>query len=140
MPFPVDKFCGTWKHGSHSDNYLQMMEKFGMSAEMLKKIQESTFPMNASLVGDKLTFKVEFEGKTYENNFTLGVEGEEEDATSGKKRKVTYTIEGDHLVSVYPDPDGKVTSRVCRHFDDDDTIHTDIKAGDVEAWTKSKRC
>ncbi|XP_078657777.1 fatty acid-binding protein, adipocyte-like [Branchiostoma floridae x Branchiostoma belcheri] len=141
MPFPVDKFCGTWKHGNHSDNYPEIMEKVGVTPEKFKKMQESSFPVNASLTGDKLCFKVEFMGKTWENNFTLGVEGEEEDAVTGRMRKVTYTIEGDNLISVYPDHDGKgLTARVCRHFVDDDTIHTDFKAGDVEGWTQSKRC
>ncbi|XP_035699829.1 fatty acid-binding protein type 2-like [Branchiostoma floridae] len=141
MPFPVDKSCGTWRHGSHSDNYPQIMEKLGVPAEMVKKIQEATFPVNHSLSGDKLTIKYEFMGKLQESTLTLGVEGEEDDPSVDRKRKVTYTMEGDNLVSVYPDRDGKGTSmRVSRHFVDDDTIHVDIKIGDLEGWTTSKRC
>ncbi|CAH1243505.1 fatty acid-binding protein, liver-like isoform X3 [Branchiostoma lanceolatum] len=141
MPFPVEKSCGSWKHNANSDNYQQIMEKLGVPAEMFKTLQESTFPVNASLSGDKYTAKVEFMGKVHEDTFTLGVEGEEDDPTVGRKRKVTYTIEGDNLVSVYPDHDGSGTSiRVSRHFVDDDTLHTDIKVGDLEGWTTAKRC
>ncbi|XP_066299121.1 fatty acid-binding protein Fh15-like [Branchiostoma lanceolatum] len=141
MPFPVEKSCGTWKHDKNSDNYKQIMEKLGVSAEIFQKIQESTFPVNASLSGDKYTSKVEFMGKVHESTFTLGVEGEEDDPSVGRKRKVTYTMEGDNLVSVYPDHDGSGTAvHVSRHFLDDDTIHTDVKIGDIVGWTTSKRC
>ncbi|XP_078574657.1 fatty acid-binding protein Fh15-like [Branchiostoma floridae x Branchiostoma japonicum] len=141
MPFPVEKSCGTWKHGKHSDNYQEIMEKLGLPAEMFKKMQESSFPVSSSLSGDKFTSKVEFMGKSRESTFTFGVEGEEDDMSTGKKRKVTYTMEGDNLVSVYPDHDGKGTSvRLSRHFVDDNTIRTDIKVGDLEGWTTSNRC
>ncbi|XP_019645453.1 PREDICTED: uncharacterized protein LOC109486181 [Branchiostoma belcheri] len=141
MPFPVDKFCGTWKHGDHSDNYPQIMEKIDVTAEKFKEMKESPFPIDASLTGDKLSFKVEFMGKTWVTNHTLEVEGEEEDAVTGKMKKVTYTIEGDKLISVYPDHDGKgLAMRFCRRFVDDDTIHVDVKAGDVEGWIQFKRC
>ncbi|XP_066285391.1 fatty acid-binding protein Fh15-like [Branchiostoma lanceolatum] len=141
MPFPVEKSCGTWKHHSHSDNYPQLMEKLGVPAEMVQKIQETTIPVNHSLSGDKFTSKFEFMGKTLENTFTLGVEGEEHDPTVDRKRKVTYTIDGENLVSVYADHDGKGTPmRVSRHFVDDDTIHIDVTVGDLDGWTISKRC
>ncbi|XP_035699830.1 fatty acid-binding protein Fh15-like [Branchiostoma floridae] len=141
MPFPVEKCCGTWKHGSNSDNFPQIMEKLGIPSEMVNKVEEAIIPSKTFLSGDKLTITYEFLGETLESTFTLGVEGEEEDPTVGEKKKVTYTIEGDNLVAVYPDHDGKGTSvRLSRHFVDDDTMHFDIKVGDLEGWTTSKRC
>ncbi|CAH1243502.1 Hypp7104 [Branchiostoma lanceolatum] len=109
---------------------------------MLQKLQKATFPVGkASLSGDKFTSKYEYMGKTLESTFTLGVQGEEDDPAVGRKRKVTKTMEGDHLVSVYPDHDGSGTPmRISRHFVDDDTIHSDIKVGDLEGWMVSKRC
>ncbi|CAH1243503.1 Hypp7105 [Branchiostoma lanceolatum] len=141
MPFPVEKSCGTWKHDRQSDNYPQIFEKLGIPAEMVQKLKGTTFSVNHSLSGDKFTSKFEFNGKPQESTFTLGVEGEEHDQTVGRKRKVTYTIEGDNLVSVFPDHDGKGTPmRVSRHFIDDDTIHIDVTVGGVEGWTTYKRC
>ncbi|CAH1264109.1 Hypp2891 [Branchiostoma lanceolatum] len=80
-------------------------------------------------------------GKQQETTLTLGVEGEEHDPIAGKKRRVTYTIEGDYLVSVFPDYNGSGTSmRLSRHFVDEDTIHTGVKFGDLEGWQVMKRC
>ncbi|CAH1253359.1 Hypp1157 [Branchiostoma lanceolatum] len=141
MPFSVEKLCGTWKVGSQSDNFTQIMEKLGVPAEMIQKLREVKVPMNASLAGDKLKYKMEFMGKQQETTFNLGVEGEEDDPLVGGKRRVIYTIEGDHLVAVYPDYNGSGTSvRISHHLVDDDTIHTDMKAGDLEGWQVIKRC
>ncbi|XP_066298479.1 fatty acid-binding protein 12-like isoform X1 [Branchiostoma lanceolatum] len=142
MPFPVEKSCGSWKHNANSDNYQQIMEKLGVPAEKFQKLQTGTFPVSASLSGDKYTSKVELMGEVREKTFTLGVESDDDDRLSGRKRKVTYTIEGDNLVSVFPDHDGSGTPvRVSRHFVDDDTIRTDIKVGDdLEGWVTTKRC
>ncbi|CAH1271022.1 Hypp4534 [Branchiostoma lanceolatum] len=108
---------------------------------MVQKIQKATYPVNASLSGDKFTFKYEFMGIKLETTFTLGVEGEEDDSTVGGKRRVIYTIEGDHLVAVYPNRDGLGTSmRMSSHFVDDDTIHSDVQFGDLVGWIVSKRC
>ncbi|KAI8486302.1 hypothetical protein Bbelb_360180 [Branchiostoma belcheri] len=110
--------AGKWKYDSYSDNYPQVMEK----------------------LGDVMTSKVVYDGKTIENSLTLGVEGEENDL-SGKKKRVIWTLEGDSLVSVHPDHDGKGLSvRTDRQYVDDDTIRTTIKAGDLEGWALIKRC
>ncbi|XP_019632435.1 PREDICTED: fatty acid-binding protein 1, liver-like [Branchiostoma belcheri] len=140
MPFDVNKSTGKWKHGENSDNYKQIMEKLGVPSEMWDQLKDAEFPVNSSLSGNVMTSKVEAMGKTIENTFTLGVEGEETDPM-GTKRKVTYTMEGEDLVSVYPSHDGKgLTVTTRRHFVDDNTIRVAFKVGDLEGWATSKRC
>ncbi|XP_066285432.1 uncharacterized protein [Branchiostoma lanceolatum] len=141
MPFPVEKLCGTWKVRSLSASYPLIFEKIGVPAEMVQNLREAKIPMNASLAGDKFTHKMEFMGKQQETTFTLGVVGEEDDPFVGGKRRVVYTIEGDHLVALYPDYNKSGTSvRLSHHLLDDNTIHTDIKAGDLEGWHVLERC
>ncbi|CAH1242647.1 Hypp6923 [Branchiostoma lanceolatum] len=94
MPFPVEKFCGTWKAGSHSDNFSRFGERLGIPAEMVQKMREATFRLNASLSGDKFTFMYEIWGKQHEATFILGVEGEEGDPLVGGKRRVM--TDGEH--------------------------------------------
>ncbi|XP_066297840.1 fatty acid-binding protein, liver-type-like [Branchiostoma lanceolatum] len=140
MPFDVNKSSGTWKHGENSDNYMKIMEKLGVPAEMWDQLKAAEWPVNSSLSGNVMTSKVDFQGKTIENKFTMGEEGEETDPM-GTKRKVIYTMEGDNLVSVYPNHDGKGLSvHTSRHFVDDNTIHVTMKVGDLEGWATSKRC
>ncbi|CAH1256741.1 Hypp1713 [Branchiostoma lanceolatum] len=117
------------------------MEKLGVPADMFENVKKATIPFNGSLSGNKFAIKFEFMGKTQESTFTLGVEGEEHDSTVGRKRKVTYTMEGDYLVTTYPDHDGSGTPmRVSRHLVDDDTIQIDVTVGGLEGWITSKRC
>ncbi|XP_019632437.1 PREDICTED: uncharacterized protein LOC109476049 isoform X1 [Branchiostoma belcheri] len=140
MPFDVNKSTGKWKHGENSDNYKQIMEKLGVPPEMWDQLKDAEFPVNSSLSGNVMTSKLEFMGKTIENTLTLGVEGEETDPM-GMKRKVTYTMEGEDLVSVYQNYDGKgLTVHMTRHFVDDNTIRVTFKVGDLEGWATEKRC
>ncbi|KAI8493713.1 Fatty acid-binding protein 12 [Branchiostoma belcheri] len=141
MPFDVNKATGTWKYGECSDNYKQIMEKFGLfSPEMLDQLMGAEFLIHCSLSGNVITFKLTSKGKTVENTYPLGVEGEETDFR-GTKRKVTSTIEGDSLISVYPNHDGKGLSfHITRHFVDDNTMHVAFKFGDLEGWSTYKRC
>ncbi|XP_078657346.1 fatty acid-binding protein 1, liver-like [Branchiostoma floridae x Branchiostoma belcheri] len=140
MSFDVAKMAGKWKYDSYSDNYPQVMEKLGVPKEGFEKLRVAEFPLDISLSGNVMTSKVVYDGKTIENRLTLGVEGEENDL-SGKKKRVTWTLEGDSLVSVHPDHDGKGLSvRTDRQYVDDDTIRTTIKAGDLEGWALIKRC
>ncbi|XP_066298315.1 fatty acid-binding protein 1-like [Branchiostoma lanceolatum] len=140
MPFDVAKMSGKWKFDSFSDNYPQVMDKMGVPSDRFEKVRATEFPLDISLQGNVMTSKLVYLGKTIENSLTMGEEGEEND-TSGKKRMVTYTLEGDCLVSVYPDHDGKgLPVHTSRHFVDDDTIRMTIKAGDVEGWALIKRC
>ncbi|XP_066298156.1 uncharacterized protein [Branchiostoma lanceolatum] len=143
MPFPVEKFCGTWKaeRESHSDNFSRFWEGLGIPAEMVQKMREATFRLNASLSGDKFTFMYEIWGKQHEATFILGVEGEEGDPLVGGKRRVTYVIEGDYLVAMYPDYNGSGTAmRLSSQFIDDDTIRTVMTDGDHECCGFFKRC
>ncbi|KAI8514610.1 calycin super [Branchiostoma belcheri] len=141
MPFDVKKFTGTWKHGECSDNYKQIMEKLGLlPPEMLDQMMGLEFPVHSSLSGNAITMKMTSMGKTVENTCTLGVECEETDPR-GTKRKVTFTMEGDSLISVYPNHDGKGLSvRNSSHFVDDNTMHVAFKVGDLEGWSTYKRC
>ncbi|XP_035699645.1 uncharacterized protein LOC118432223 [Branchiostoma floridae] len=122
MPFPVEKSCGTWKHGIHSDNYQQIMEKLG-TCVICNSFMARPWAIFRS--SGLVVFKSSSSYCIFK--FWLG--------------KVTYTMEGDNLVSVYPDHDGKGTPmRVSRRFVDDDTMHTDFSVGDLEGWVTSKRC
>ncbi|XP_078674386.1 fatty acid-binding protein 12-like [Branchiostoma floridae x Branchiostoma belcheri] len=141
MPFDVKKFTGTWRHGECSDNYKQIMGKLGLlPPEMLDQMMGLEFPVHSSLSGNVITMKMTSMGKTVENTHTLGVECEETDPR-GTKRKVTFTMEGDSLISVYPNHDGKGLSvRNSSHFVDDNTMHVAFKVGDLEGWSTYKRC
>ncbi|CAH1243073.1 Hypp7034 [Branchiostoma lanceolatum] len=140
MPFDVAKWNGTWKHSGRSDNYPQIMQKLGLSAEAIQKFQESEMTMGTSLSGDVLTVKVDFIGKTVTNTNTLGVEGVEEGIT-GKKTQSIWTMDGDCLVALYPNFDGNglVVSQK-RSFVDDNKMLIEMKAGDLEGWVEHVRC
>ncbi|XP_019632439.1 PREDICTED: fatty acid-binding protein, intestinal-like [Branchiostoma belcheri] len=140
MPFDLAKWNGTWKQGNRSDNYQQIMEKLGVPAEGIQKFMESELSMDATLSGNVLTTKVGFLGKTIENSNTLGQEGKETGAMSNTIATV-WSMEGDYLIAVYPDFDGKglVVSQK-RRFVDDNKIMTEMKAGDLEGWVEYIRC
>ncbi|XP_035666508.1 fatty acid-binding protein 2, liver-like [Branchiostoma floridae] len=140
MPFDIGKTNGTWKVNRTSDNYIQLLGKLGVPEDIAKKSLDAEYPLQMTVSGDSFSSKMEVMGKTVENSYTLGVEGMEQDAL-GKTRKVTYTQEGDCLVSVYPDYDGMgLVFRHSRRFLDDNTLHLDMTVGDLEGWSESKRC
>ncbi|KAI8486304.1 hypothetical protein Bbelb_360200 [Branchiostoma belcheri] len=109
-------------------------------AEGIQKFMESELSMDATLSGNVLTTKVGFLGKTIENSNTLGAEGKETGAMSNTIATV-WSMEGDYLIAVYPDFDGKglVVSQK-RRFVDDNKIMTEMKAGDLEGWVEYVRC
>ncbi|XP_066274352.1 fatty acid-binding protein, liver-like isoform X2 [Branchiostoma lanceolatum] len=140
MSFDIGKTNGTWRVSKTSDNYIQLLEKLGVPEDMAKKSLEAEYPLQMTVSGDTFSSKMEVLGKTVENSYTLGAEAMEEDAL-GRTRKVIYTMEGDCLVSVYPDYDGAgMVFRHSRCFLDDNTLHLDMKVGDLEGWSESKRC
>ncbi|CAH1243060.1 FABP12 [Branchiostoma lanceolatum] len=139
MPFDLAKGTGTWKGSKHSDNHPEIMAKMGIPAEVQAMLKDAEFPVEMTVSGNTFTSKRTMLGKTSENTFTLGKECEEVDPT-GHKRMVTYTMEGDTLVSVHPNHDGKgLVVRQTRKWLDDKTIRTEYKVGDLEGWTEMQK-
>ncbi|KAI8486301.1 Fatty acid-binding protein, liver-type [Branchiostoma belcheri] len=139
MPYDLAKETGNWKGCGNSDNYGEILQKLGVPPDMVPKILEIEYSVEMTVSGDQFTYKITEFGQTSVNTFTLGVESEEQDAW-GTKRMVTYSMEGDSLVNTYPSVDGKgLHFRSSRRFLDDNTIHTDLKVGDLEGWSEAKR-
>ncbi|XP_078575304.1 fatty acid-binding protein, liver-like [Branchiostoma floridae x Branchiostoma japonicum] len=139
MPFDIAKETGTWKASGNSDNYGEILQKLGVPPDMLPKVLEIEYSVEMSVSGDTFTYKITEFGQTSVNTFTLGVESEEKDAW-GTTRMVTYSMEGDSLVNTYPSVDGKgLKFSSARRFLDDNTIHTELKVGDLVGWSEAKR-
>ncbi|CAH1243059.1 FABP12 [Branchiostoma lanceolatum] len=139
MPFDLAKGTGTWKGSKHSDNHPEIMAKMGIPAEVQAMLKDAEFPVEMTVSGNTFTSKRTMLGKTSENTFTLGKECEEVDPT-GHKRMVTYTMEGDTLVSVHPNHDGKgLVVRQTRKWLDDKTLRSEYKVGDLEGWTEMQK-
>ncbi|XP_066297873.1 fatty acid-binding protein, liver-like [Branchiostoma lanceolatum] len=144
MPFDLERSSGTWKIGKHSDNfketrYLKMSDSLGVPAEALDMLITSEVTVECTVSGNTFTDKSTMLGKTTVNTFTFGEECEETDHT-GTKRKVTYTMEGDSMVFVYPNHDGKgLVVRQAMRWTDDKTIRHEYKVGDLEGWAEGQR-
>nr|AAT38124.1 liver-basic fatty acid binding protein [Branchiostoma belcheri tsingtauense] len=139
MPFDLAKGTGTWKGTKRSDNYGEIMTKMGIPAEAQAMLKDAEIPLEITVSGNTFTSKGTMLGKTATNTFTIGEECEETDPT-GNKRKVTYTMEGDTLVSVHPNHDGKgLVVRQTRRWLDDKTTRTEYKCGDLEGFTEMQK-
>ncbi|CAH1243067.1 Hypp7029 [Branchiostoma lanceolatum] len=139
MPFDLERSSGTWKIGKHSDNFKEIMMKLGVPAEALDMLITSEVSVECTVSGNTFTDKSTMLGKTTVNTFTFGEECEETDHT-GTKRKVTYTMEGDSMVFVYPNHDGKgLVVRQAMRWTDDKTIRHEYKVGDLEGWAEGQR-
>ncbi|XP_066297843.1 fatty acid-binding protein, liver-like [Branchiostoma lanceolatum] len=138
MPFDLEKISGTYKITGQSDNFGEIMQKLGVQPDALKKLLASEITKEVTVSGNTFTDKTIL-GRECANTHTLGQESEETDA-AGHKRKVTYTVEGDYLVYVYPDYDGNgLVVRQTLKWTDDKTILHGYKVGDQEGWTEAQK-
>ncbi|XP_066266010.1 gastrotropin-like [Branchiostoma lanceolatum] len=140
MPFDFEGSSGTWKVMKTSDNYPQVMQKLGMSAGDPEKLMQIEVWAEVKDLGDnKYSFKSKMMGLEMGNTFKLGEECEETDF-AGNKRRVTFTVEGDDLVAVYPNYDGQgLQVRQTRTRTDQNTMRMTHKIDELEGWTEAKK-
>ncbi|XP_019632355.1 PREDICTED: fatty acid-binding protein 2, liver-like [Branchiostoma belcheri] len=139
MPYDLAKETGTWTSGKSSDNWGECLQKLGVPADMIEQVKNEKYVVEVTVSGDSVTYKMTEFGETSVNTFTLGVEGDEKDSMG--TRKVTHTLEGDLLVSNYPNFDGKgMKMRTVRRWIDDNTIHAEFTIGDnLSGWVDNVR-
>ncbi|CAH1243586.1 Hypp7126 [Branchiostoma lanceolatum] len=139
MPFDFEGSSGTWKVMKTSDNYPQVMQKLGMSPGNLEKLMQIGVWSEVKDLGDKYSFKSKMMGLEMDNTFKLGEECEQTDF-AGTKRKVTFTVEGDDLVAVYPNFDGQgLHVRQTRTRTDQNTMRMTFKIGELVGWNEAKK-
>eukprot|EP00058_Branchiostoma_floridae_P018415 XP_002603904.1 hypothetical protein BRAFLDRAFT_130001 [Branchiostoma floridae] len=121
MPYDLVKETGTWTTSKSSDNWSECLVKLGVPSDMVEKVKQEKYDVVVTVSGDTCTYKMTEFGETSVNTFTFGVEAEEKDSMGS--RKVIHTLEGDALVSNYPNYDGKgMPLRTSRRWLNDNTI------------------
>ncbi|XP_078575221.1 fatty acid-binding protein, adipocyte-like [Branchiostoma floridae x Branchiostoma japonicum] len=139
MPFNIPEGKGTWKLAKHSDNYPEIMAKMGIPPQVQQVMKDAEVTMETTVSGKTLTNKRTILGRTTENTIILGEECEEMDP-NGTKRKVTCTLEGDTLVFVYPNHDGKgLEVRQTLRWEGDNTMRMEYKVGDLEGSAEMQK-
>ncbi|XP_078575136.1 fatty acid-binding protein Fh15-like [Branchiostoma floridae x Branchiostoma japonicum] len=138
MPYDLVKETGTWTTSKSSDNWSECLVKLGVPPDMVEKVKQEKYDVVVTVSGDTCTYKMTEFGETSVNTFTFGVEAEEKDSMGS--RKVIHTMEGDALVSNYPNYDGKgMPLRTSRRWLNDNTILSEFKVGDLEGWVENVR-
>ncbi|CAH1271057.1 Hypp4548 [Branchiostoma lanceolatum] len=137
MPLDLETLSGTFKLCNKSDNLVQLLQKLGEPPQLIENLERVEMQLEIKVTGNNFTAKTTMMGMASVNTYTLGAECEEKGL---QNRKVTCTIQGDALVSDYPNHDGKgLVVRRSRRFLDDNTVRTEYKVGDLEGWYDFKK-